>query len=551
MAVETDDGAGSEPVEMLLERRTSQLRESELRFRDLIRRGSDGAIVLDRSGRVRFLNPEARRLLGCDGATLLGKRFAMPAVNADVLEVEISRGEGRPALVEMRIIPTEWDGQPANLALLHDVTASRSAREARVDSIVASTLARAGAELNSTLDADTILARLCRLATEILGCVSSGVYLHDHGTGDFRLAASAGHAPDLVERIAPPDGGAGAVRDLLRRLASEEVLSIPSNRSLPLVTNLARRLGVTHLDVIAVRSSDAVIGFQLVCHREPGLRGHVTRRRILAGIARIASAALDNARRVEELGKLGEARGELLAVIAHELRSSVHVILGYDELLLDGDFGSLSPAQADTARRIGRSARHLSDLIDNTLSLSRVEASALPITIREVDVADVVGEVANETTSLWEHDELQLRWHVDDGLAPLHTDPAKLRLVLRNLVGNAVKFTERGEVRIRARACGDGIEIAVSDSGPGIAPEKIDEIFEQFRQAGAQAAHGRPGLGLGLYIVRRMLEALGGTVRVESELGRGSVFRVWLPSRLRAAGVVAGAGRPSSRGKAA
>jgi signal transduction histidine kinase len=530
MAGEADDGAGSEPVEMLLERRTSQLRESELRFRDLIRRGSDGAIVLDRSGRVRFLNPEARRLLGREGAHLLGKRFAMPTVNADVVEIEIARREGTPALVEMRVIPTEWDGQPARLALLHDVTAARSAREARVDSIVASTLARAGAELNSTLDVDTILTRLCRLATEILGCASSAVYLRDHEAGDFRLAASVGHEPSRPERISPPEGGTGAVQEVLRRLANEEVLSIPSNRNVPLLTALARRLGLSHLEVIALRAGGAVIGFQLVCHREPGLRGHVTRRRILAGVARIASAALENAHRVEELGKLGEARGELLAVIAHELRSSVHVILGYDELLLDGDFGTLSPAQADTARRIGRSARHLSDLIDNTLSLSRVEASALPLTIREVSVADVVAEVASETTALWEHEELQLRWDVAEDLPVLHTDPAKLRLILRNLVGNAVKFTERGEVRVTARARGDGIEIAVADTGPGIAPEKIGEIFEQFRQAGAHAAHGRPGLGLGLYIVRRMLEALGGSVDVESELGRGSVFRISLPT---------------------
>jgi signal transduction histidine kinase len=531
MAVETDEGAGSEPVEILLERRTSQLRESELRFQELIRRGSDGAIVLDRLGRVRFLNPAARRILGCDPKRLLGKHFAMPAVNADVLEVEIARAEGSPAIVEMRVIPTEWEGQPAHIALLRDVTAARRAREARVDSIVATALARAGADLNSTLDADAILARLCRIATDVVGSHASEVYLYDATTEDFRLAATAGNDPTRLDRITPPERGRGGSRELLQRLASEDVLSIPSCRHVPLLTGLARRRGLTHLEAIALRSRGEVIGFQLVCHRDPELRGHATRRRILAGTVRIASAALENARRLEELGKLGQARGELLAVIAHELRSSVHVILGYDELLLDGDFGELNSGQTDTARRIGRSARHLSDLIDNTLSLSRVEASALPLDLRDVSVAEVVTEVANETLALWEHDQLKLRFDVADGLPQVQTDSAKLRLVLRNLVGNAVKFTERGEVRVTARERRGGIEIAVQDTGPGIPAEKIEEIFEQFRQADAPAAHGRPGLGLGLYIVRQMLDALGGAVAVDSELGRGSEFRVWLPLR--------------------
>lgn len=530
MVVARDEGAGSEPVEILLERRTSQLRASELRFRELIRRGSDGAIVLDERGRVRFLNPAARRLLGCDPSRLIGKPFAMPVIDADVLEVEIARREGRPALVEMRILPTEWEGEPAHIALLRDVTEARAAREARVDKVVATALARAGAELNSTLDAATILARLCRLATDLLGCHASEVYLYEPATDEFRLAASAGRDARRPERIAAPESGSEGVAELLRRLAVEDVLGVPGCRPLPLLSSLARSRGLTHLEVMALRCAGEVIGFQLTCHRDPALRGHATRRRILSGTARIASAALENARRLEELGKLGQARGELLAVIAHELRSAVHVILGYDELLLDGDFGHLSPAQADTARRIGRSARHLSDLIENTLSLSRVEASELPLAIREVAVSEVVAEVASETTALWQHEELRLGFDVAPDLPRLRTDPAKLRLILRNLVGNAVKFTERGEVRVTARSCGEGVEIAVADTGPGIPADRLDEIFEQFRQAGAPAAHGRPGLGLGLYIVRRMLEALGGKVEVQSELGRGSEFRVWLPA---------------------
>jgi signal transduction histidine kinase len=124
---------------------------------------------------------------------------------------------------------------------------------------------------------------------------------------------------------------------------------------------------------------------------------------------------------------------------------------------------------------------------------------------------------------------LDFIWKVEGELPPLHTDPGKLKVVLKNLIGNAVKFTKEGGITVEARRYSGGVEIAVSDTGIGIPPEAVESIFEPFRQADSSITHAHGGTGLGLHIVKRLLELLGGTVTVESEVGRGSTFRVWVP----------------------
>ena len=225
------------------------------------------------------------------------------------------------------------------------------------------------------------------------------------------------------------------------------------------------------------------------------------------------------------------AKSEFLASMSHELRTPLGIILGYIDLLLEKTFGSLREEQVDTLRRIDRSARELFDLITAVLDLSRLEAGRLPVEVREVRIPKLLEELQAETQGLRERASLEFVWQVEGELPPTHTDPGKLKVVVKNLIGNAVKFTKAGSITVAAHSHNGGVEISVTDTGIGIPPEALALIFEPFHQVDNSGQQG--GTGLGLYIVKRLLELLGGTVRVESEVGRGSTFRVWVPRELR------------------
>jgi PAS domain S-box-containing protein len=224
------------------------------------------------------------------------------------------------------------------------------------------------------------------------------------------------------------------------------------------------------------------------------------------------------------------AKSEFLATMSHELRTPLGIILGYTELLLEGTFGRLGEEHVDPLRRIDRSARELLDLITAVLDLSRLEAGRLPVEVRETQVSGVLQEIQAETQQRQEQARLTFVWEVERALPMLYTDPGKLKVVLKNLIGNAVKFTPSGSITVAARRAQEGMEICVTDTGIGIPLEAQAFIFEPFQQFEHPMAPQAGGTGLGLYIVKRLLDLLGGTVTVESVVGCGSTFRVWLPT---------------------
>jgi PAS domain S-box-containing protein len=223
------------------------------------------------------------------------------------------------------------------------------------------------------------------------------------------------------------------------------------------------------------------------------------------------------------------AKSEFLATMSHELRTPLGIILGYTDLLLEDTFGQLGEQQTDSLRRIDRSARELLDLITAVLDLSRLEAGRLPLVTQETQVARLLQELQTETQQIQEQTQLLFVWKVEESLPSLYTDPGKLKIVLKNLIGNAGKFTKEGSITVAARNHLGGVEVRVTDTGMGIPQEALGMIFEPFRQIENPATRQYGGTGLGLYIVKRLLELFGATITVESEVGRGSTFRVWLP----------------------
>jgi anti-sigma regulatory factor (Ser/Thr protein kinase) len=209
-------------------------------------------------------------------------------------------------------------------------------------------------------------------------------------------------------------------------------------------------------------------------------------------------------------------------------------MLGYGDLLLDGAFGQLDEPVLDALPRMRRSSKDLLELVREMLDLNRLETGRMPVHLEEVVPADVLEEVAAYSADLEVAPDVALRTSCEPELPPITTDRAKVVTILRNLIGNAVKFTREGVIEASISAADDdGIYLTVRDTGAGIAPVLLPHIFEPFRQGEASSGGLRSGVGLGLYIVRRMVDALGGNLSVDSTPGRGSTFRVTIPNGRR------------------
>ncbi len=230
----------------------------------------------------------------------------------------------------------------------------------------------------------------------------------------------------------------------------------------------------------------------------------------------------------EQAESANRLKSDFISIISHELRTPLVSIIGYNDLLLDGVAGSLTEEQVDALRKIDNNSKKLLELINAMLDLSRLET--ISVETKKISSSDLFKELESETHSLQVDSGLNFIWKIEPGLPQLRTDPAKLKMVLKNLVNNAVKFTEKGSVTVDVHRKDGGVEIDVVDTGFGIPQESLPIIFEPFRQVESPLTRRHGGVGMGLYIAKRLLELLGGNIKVESEAGRGSTFRVWIPA---------------------
>ena len=231
----------------------------------------------------------------------------------------------------------------------------------------------------------------------------------------------------------------------------------------------------------------------------------------------------------EQAESANRLKSDFLSVISHELRTPLISIIGYNDLLLDGVAGSLAEEQIDALRRIDKNSKNLLDLINSMIDLSRLEAEQLSVESRETRISDLIEEIKSENQILFEKPGISFVWKVQPNLPSLRTDPAKLKVIITNLISNAVKFTEKGNVTVDVCGHNGAVEFSVIDTGTGIPPEMLPVIFEPFRQVENPITRTHGGVGLGLYIVKRLLDLLGGTIDVESRVGSGSTFRVFIP----------------------
>jgi signal transduction histidine kinase len=237
-------------------------------------------------------------------------------------------------------------------------------------------------------------------------------------------------------------------------------------------------------------------------------------------LARAFNAMAGNLARTEQL------RRTMVADVAHELRTPLTNLRGYLEAIQDG----VAPPDAEVIASLHEEAIHLSRLVDDLQDLALADAGQLPLERRPIAVADVVGPVTRLVAPRAAAAGVAVEADLQPGLPAVEADPLRARQIVHNLLGNAVRHTPAGgAVRVRARRAADGVEVTVADTGEGIPPEHLPHVFERFYRADRSRSRATGGAGIGLAVVKQLVEAHGGRVGVESTPGRGTTLRFTLP----------------------
>ena len=225
-------------------------------------------------------------------------------------------------------------------------------------------------------------------------------------------------------------------------------------------------------------------------------------------------------------------KSQFLANMSHELRTPLNAILGFGELMLDGVYGEVPERMRAPIERMQSNGKHLLGLINDVLDLSKIEAGQLSLSLADYSVDELVRGVYGAVEPLATEKKLSLSMSVPPGLPPAHGDERRLAQTLLNLVGNAIKFTDKGEVAIEVAAGEDALTFSVRDTGPGIAEADQARIFDEFQQVDNSITKAKSGSGLGLAIARRIVEMHGGRIWVDSTPGAGATFSFTAPARV-------------------
>jgi signal transduction histidine kinase len=339
-----------------------------------------------------------------------------------------------------------------------------------------------------------------------------------------------------IMRATPLRAGEGATG---RAAALGSPVQIPDLRADPQYTGMLRRFqeqaGNRSLLAVPLLREGRVLGSLAVSRKEPGnFAPEVVE--LLQTFAAQSTLAIQNARLFREIAQksheleiASQHKTQFLANMSHELRTPLNAILGYTELIADGIYGEVPESIGAIMERVQGSGHNLLGLINDVLDLSKIEAGQLTLAINDYSFQDTVQSVISSVEPLASEKKLKLTADLADDLPIGHGDERRIAQVLMNLVGNAIKFTDAGEVKVSVTVDDEMFVASVIDTGPGIPEEQQKEIFEEFQQVDSSSTRKKGGTGLGLAIAKRIVELHGGRIWVVSSAGQGSTFSFSLP----------------------
>ncbi len=397
-----------------------------------------------------------------------------------------------------------------------------------------------GQAVNSTLNLQAVLTTIVTHAVQLSETDGGAIYEYDEQSQRFILRATHGMEEELIMalRANPVRLGEGAVGRAAVARAVVEFPDIQAGGYEPRLRSLMAQAGFRAILTVPLLREDRIIGGLPVFRKSPGAFSQEVVD-LLQTFATQSVLAIHNARLFQDIEEKGREleiasrhKSQFLANMSHELRTPLNAILGYTELILDSIYGEVPEKIRDALKRLDKNARHLLGLINDVLDLSKIEAGPLTLSLADYSMKEVVQSAVNAIESLAAEKKLALKVMVPADLPRAWGDERRVTQVLMNLAGNAIKFTEAGEVRVEVTAEDGAFLISVADTGPGIAEADQQKIFEAFQQAEGYNTRKKGGTGLGLSIARRIIELQGGRIWVESSLGQGSTFRFTLPVRV-------------------
>jgi signal transduction histidine kinase len=390
--------------------------------------------------------------------------------------------------------------------------------------------------VNSTLDLHEVLNTIVSKAVQLSDTDAGAIYDYEETTNEFRQRSTYGMDEELVaalqeRRIRLEDPGIGQAARERAPLPMADLRNEPPSEILEVVL----RAGYRAVLIVPLLGADRILGALLVRRKRPGEFPKQTID-LLQTFAAQSVLAIQNAHLFHEIDDksrqlevASQHKSQFLANMSHELRTPLNAILGYTELILDNIYGETPEKMRGVLERVQRNGKHLLGLINDVLDLSKIEAGQFTLALAEYTVKDVVHNVFSAVESLANEKKLALRVEMAKDLPAGRGDERRLTQVLLNLVGNAIKFTDEGEIIVKVAANNGAYTVSVCDTGPGISTADQAKLFQDFQQADNSTTKKKGGTGLGLAISRRIVEMHGGRIWVESNLGHGSTFAFTLP----------------------
>ena len=393
--------------------------------------------------------------------------------------------------------------------------------------------------VSSTLDLETVLTSIVRHAVQLSKADAGTIYEFDEAEDVFVPRINYGVSAEFIEAIRksePRVGDKTVIGQAALKRAPGQIPDLVNVADYPLP--FIQQTGFRALLAVPLLREDRLIGGLIVRRKVAGeFPAPVVE--LLQTFAAQSVLAIHNARlfyEIEEKGReleiANKHKSEFLANMSHELRTPLNAILGYTELILDNIYGDVPDKIQEVLERLEKNGRHLLGLINDVLDLSKIEAGQLTLSLNDYSMQEVVHTVVYSVESLAEEKNLALRVSVAPDLNVGKGDEQRIAQVFLNLVGNAIKFTEEGEVKVEVTSSNNKFLVAVSDTGPGLSAVDQQRIFEEFHQADSSSTQKKGGTGLGLAISKKIVAMHGGRIWVESSPGQGSTFSFTLPVRV-------------------